>query len=290
MSPGWKNRFGVGKGLHTTSSGIEGAWKPNPTTWDMGYFDMLFGYEWELVKSPAGAHQWLAKNPAPEDMIPDAHDPKKKHRPMMTTADLSLRFDPIYEPISRRFHKNPEAFADAFAWAWFKLTHRDLGPRERYLWPEVPKEELIWQDPVPAADHAPINGKDIKALKKKILASGLTAADLVSTAWASASTFRGSDKRGGANGARIRLAPQKDWAVNQPTQLAAVLTTLEGIRSAFNTGQTGGLPPLVGSSTGQPSVSTEQSLVACPADGVIDTVPQQAACTEEAVRVILRSD
>ena len=234
MGLGWKNRFRSGKGLHTTTSGIEGAWKPNPTTWDMGYFDMLFGYEWELVKSPAGAHQWLAKNPAPEDMIPDAHDPKKKHRPMMTTADLSLRFDPIYEPISRRFHKNPEAFADAFARAWFKLTHRDLGPRERYLGPEVPKEELIWQDPVPAADHAPINGKDIKTLKKKILASGLTAADLVSTAWASASTFRGSDMRGGANGARIALLPQKKWEVNQPARLVRTLTALRKIQAAFN--------------------------------------------------------
>lgn len=234
MGLGWKNRFRSGKGLHATTSGIEGAWKPNPTTWDMGYFDMLFGYEWELVKSPAGAHQWLAKNPAPEDMIPDAHDPKKKHRPMMTTADLSLRFDPIYEPISRRFHKNPEAFADAFARAWFKLTHRDLGPRERYLGPEVPKEELIWQDPVPAADHAPINGKDIKTLKKKILASGLTAADLVSTAWASASTFRGSDMRGGANGARIALLPQKKWEVNQPARLVRTLTALKKIQAAFN--------------------------------------------------------
>jgi|TARA_R110002124_G_scaffold80789_1_gene213638 catalase-peroxidase len=234
MGLGWKNRFRSGKGLHATTSGIEGAWKPNPTTWDMGYFDMLFGYEWELVKSPAGAHQWLAKNPAPEDMIPDAHDPKKKHRPMMTTADLSLRFDPIYEPISRRFHKNPAAFADAFARAWFKLTHRDLGPRERYLGPEVPKEELIWQDPVPAADHAPVNGKDIKTLKKKILASGLTVADLVSTAWASASTFRGSDMRGGANGARIALLPQKKWEVNQPARLTRALTALKKVQAAFN--------------------------------------------------------
>ena len=234
MGLGWKNRFRSGKGQHTTTSGIEGAWKPNPTTWDMGYFDMLFGYEWELVKSPAGAHQWLAKNPAPEHMIPDAHNPKKKHRPMMTTADLSLRFDPIYEPISRRFHKNPAAFADAFARAWFKLTHRDLGPRGRYLGPEVPAEELLWQDPVPAADHAPINGKDIKALKKKILASGLSAADLVSTAWASASTFRGSDMRGGANGARIALLPQKKWEVNQPARLARTLTALKKIQAAFN--------------------------------------------------------
>ncbi|MEP2544160.1 MAG: catalase/peroxidase HPI [Alphaproteobacteria bacterium] len=234
MGLGWKNRFRSGKGLHATTSGIEGAWKPNPTTWDMGYFDMLFGYEWELVKSPAGAHQWLAKNPAPEHMIPDAHDPKKKHRPMMTTADLSLRFDPIYEPISRRFHKNPAAFADAFARAWFKLTHRDLGPRGRYLGPEVPAEELLWQDPVPAADRSLINKKDVAALKKKLLASGLSISDLVSTAWASASTFRASDMRGGANGARIALLPQKKWEVNQPARLARVLTALKKVQAAFN--------------------------------------------------------
>ena len=194
---------------------------------------MLFGYEWELVKSPAGAWQWLAKDVPEKDLVPDAHDPSKKHRPMMTTADLSLRFDPIYEPISRRFHKNPQAFADAFARAWFKLTHRDMGPRSRYLGPEVPAEELIWQDPVPAVDHALIDGKDIADLKARILASGLTSSELVSTAWASASTFRGSDKRGGANGARIRLAPQKDWEANQPARLARVLAALEGIRSAF---------------------------------------------------------
>ena len=237
---GWINKFGTGKGVHTTTSGIEGAWKPEPTKWDNGYFDMLFGYEWELVKSPAGAWQWLAKDVKPEHMIPDAHDPSKKHRPMMTTADLSLRFDPIYEPISRRFHKDPQAFADAFARAWFKLTHRDMGPKVRYLGPEVPKEDLIWQDPVPAVDHPLINAKDIADLKAKILASGLTVSQLVSTAWASASTFRGSDKRGGANGARIRLAPQKDWKVNQPAQLTKVLTTLEGIQKAFNSAQKGG--------------------------------------------------
>jgi catalase-peroxidase len=231
---GWKNRFGEGKGVHTTSSGIEGAWKPNPTKWDNGYFDMLFDYEWELIKSPAGAQQWRAKNVKPEDMIPDAHDPSKKSPPMMTTADMSLRFDPIYEPIARRFHKDPKAFADAFARAWFKLTHRDMGPRARYLGPEVPKEELIWQDPIPKVNHKLINAKDITSLKRKILASGLSVPELVSTAWASASTFRGSDKRGGANGARIRLAPQKDWEVNQPAQLAKVLKTLEGIQSAFN--------------------------------------------------------
>jgi catalase-peroxidase len=216
---GWKNRLGSGKGVHTTTSGIEGAWKPNPTTWDMGYFDMLFGYEWELCKSPAGAWQWHAKDVAEEHMIPDAHDPTKKHRPMMTTADMSLKMDPIYEPISRRFHKDPEAFADAFARAWFKLTHRDMGPRARYLGPEVPAETLIWQDPVPAVDHPLIDADDIASLKAAILASGLTISELVTTAWASASTFRGSDKRGGANGARIRLAPQRGWEVNQPEQL-----------------------------------------------------------------------
>ncbi len=231
---GWRNRFGTGKGVHTTSSGIEGAWKPNPTKWDNGYLDMLFGYEWELVKSPAGAHQWVAKNVKPEHMISDAHDPSKKHPPMMTTADLSLRFDPIYEPIARRFHQNPKAFADAFARAWFKLTHRDMGPRARYLGSEVPKEELLWQDPIPKVNHKLIDAKDIASLKRKILASGLSVSELVSTAWASASTFRGSDKRGGANGARIRLAPQKDWEVNQPVQLAKVLKTLEGIHNMFN--------------------------------------------------------
>ena len=237
---GWKNRFGTGKGAYTTSSGIEGAWKPNPTKWDNGYFDMLFGYEWELVKSPAGAQQWVAKDVKPEHMIPDAHDPSKKFPPMMTTADLSLRFDPIYEPIARRFQKDPKAFADAFARAWFKLTHRDMGPKSRYLGPEVPKEDLIWQDPIPAVNHKLIGANDIAMLRKEIMASGLSVSQLVSTAWASASTFRGSDKRGGANGARIRLSPQKDWEVNQPAQLAKVLRTLERIRKEFNGGQTGG--------------------------------------------------
>jgi catalase-peroxidase len=239
MGLGWKNAFGTGKGVHSTTSGIEGAWKPNPTKWDMGYFDMLFKYEWEKVKSPAGAWQWLAKDVAEKDMIPDAHDPSKKHRPMMTTADLSLRFDPIYEPISRRFHKNPDQFADAFARAWFKLTHRDMGPRARYLGPEVPAEVLIWQDPVPALDHELIDAKDIASLKSKVLASGLSVSQLVTTAWASASTFRGSDKRGGANGARIRLTPQKDWEVNQPAELAKVLQKLETIRKEFNDSQSG---------------------------------------------------
>jgi catalase-peroxidase len=237
---GWKSSFKSGKGGDTISSGIEGAWKPNPTKWDMGYLKVLFKYEWELVKSPAGAHQWLAKDVDEEDMVVDAHDPSKKRRPMMTTADLSLRFDPIYEPIARRYLKNPEEFADAFARAWFKLTHRDMGPRSRYLGPEVPAEELIWQDPVPTVDHKLIDEKDIADLKGKILASGLSVSELVSTAWASASTFRGSDKRGGANGARIRLAPQKNWEVNQPDQLAKVLGILEEVQKEFNNAQSSG--------------------------------------------------
>ena len=237
---GWKSSFGSGKGGDTISSGIEGAWKPNPTKWDMGYLKVLFKYEWELIKSPAGANQWQAKDVAEEDMVVDAHDPSKKHRPIMTTADLSLRFDPIYEPIARRYLQNPEEFADAFARAWFKLTHRDMGPRSRYLGPEVPAEELTWQDPIPAVNHKLIGEKDIAALKGKILASGLSVSQLVSTAWASASTFRGSDKRGGANGARIRLAPQKDWEVNQPKQLAKVLKTLGDIQSSFNKTAKGG--------------------------------------------------
>jgi catalase-peroxidase len=237
---GWKSSFGSGKAGDTIGSGIEGAWKPNPTKWDMGYLNVLFKHEWELVKSPAGAHQWLAKDVAEEDMVVDAHDPSKKHRPMMTTADLSLRYDPIYEPIARRYQQNPEEFADAFARAWFKLTHRDMGPRSRYLGAEVPAEELIWQDPVPAVDHELIDAQDIAHLKGKTLASGLSISELVSTAWASASTFRGSDKRGGANGARIRLAPQKDWEVNQPAQLKTVLQTLEGIQKEFNSAQSGG--------------------------------------------------
>ncbi len=237
---GWINQFGTGKGIYTTTSGIEGAWKPHPTTWDNGYFDMLFGYEWELTRSPAGAKQWVAKNCKPEHMIPDAHDPSQKHPPMMTTADLSLRFDPAYEKIARRFHQDPQAFADAFARAWFKLTHRDMGPKALYLGPEVPAEDLIWQDPVPAVDHALVDASDVAALKAQVLASGLSLAELVATAWASASTFRGSDKRGGANGARIRLAPQKDWEANQPAQLARVLGVLEGIQGRFNAAQAGG--------------------------------------------------
>jgi len=240
MGFGWINQLGSGHGVYTTTSGIEGAWKPNPTTWDMGYFKVLFKYEWELVKSPSGAHQWRAKDVDPEDMIPDAHDPSQKHAPMMTTADLSLRFDPAYEKISRHFAAHPDEFADAFARAWFKLTHRDMGPKTLYLGPEVPAEDLIWQDPVPTVNHPLVSAADVVDLKKRVLDSGLSISELVSTAWASASTFRGSDKRGGANGARIRLAPQKDWEANQPAQLAKVLAVLEGIRSHFNQTHSGG--------------------------------------------------
>jgi len=237
---GWKSSFGSGKGDDTISSGIEGSWTANPAQWDMGYFDVLFGYDWDLVKSPAGAWQWVPVNPADEDLAPHAEDPSKRVTTIMTTADMAMRMDPIYGPISKRFHENPEEFADAFARAWFKLTHRDMGPRSRYLGAEVPAEELIWQDPVPAVDHELIDAEDIADLKGRILASGLSIPELVSTAWASASTFRGSDKRGGANGARIRLAPQKDWEVNQPAQLKAVLQTLQGIQEAFNSAQSGG--------------------------------------------------
>lgn len=236
---GWKSTFGSGKGDDTITSGIEGAWTPNPIKWDNGYFDMLFGYEWELTKSPAGAYQWVPKDVKEEDLAPAAHDPSKKVTTIMTTADMAMRMDPIYEPISRRFHENPDEFADAFARAWFKLTHRDMGPKSRYLGPEVPEEELIWQDPVPAVDHELIEESDIAELKNRILASGLSITELVYTAWASASTFRGSDNRGGANGARIRLAPQKDWKVNNPPQLAKVLGTLETIQKEFNEAQTG---------------------------------------------------
>ncbi|MFY8205435.1 MAG: catalase/peroxidase HPI, partial [Arenimonas sp.] len=240
MGFGWINKHGTGKGGDTTTSGFEGAWKPNPTTWDMGYFKVLFKYEWEQMTTAAGAIQWRAKDVAPEDMIPDAHDPSIKHPPHMTTADLSLRFDPAYEKISRHFLANPEEFADAYARAWFKLTHRDMGPKSLYLGPEVPAEDLIWQDPVPAVDHALIDAKDAADLKAKILASGLSVSELVGTAWASASSFRGSDRRGGANGARIRLAPQKDWEVNQPGQLAKVLAALEAIQRDFNASASGG--------------------------------------------------
>jgi catalase-peroxidase len=237
---GWLSSYGSGKGDDTITSGIEGAWTANPIQWDNGYFDLLFGYDWDLEKSPAGAWIWVPVNPKEEDMAPAAHDPSKRVKTMMTTADMAMRMDPIYGPISKRFHENPDQFADAFARAWFKLTHRDMGPRSRYLGAEVPAEELIWQDPVPAVDHDLIDAADIADLKGKILASGLSISDLVSTAWASAATFRGSDKRGGANGARIRLAPQKDWEVNQPLRLASVLETLEGVRQAFNGAQTGG--------------------------------------------------
>ncbi|HPQ45502.1 MAG TPA: catalase/peroxidase HPI [Syntrophales bacterium] len=240
MGLGWKSSFGSGKGVDTIGSGIEGAWKPIPTKWDMGYLKTLFQYEWELTKSPAGAYQWVPKDGAASKAVEDAHDPSKRHAPMMTTADLSLRFDPTYEPIARHYLENPEEFADAFARAWFKLTHRDMGPRSCYLGPEVPAEELIWQDPVPAVDHELIDAQDIADLKAKILASGLSVSQLVSTAWASASTFRGSDKRGGANGARIRLAPQKDWKVNQPEHLATIVQTLEKIQGEFNNAQSGG--------------------------------------------------
>ncbi len=231
---GWKNAFGTGVGIHATGSGIEGAWKPNPTTWDIGYLHVLLKYDWTLHRSPAGAQQWHPVNCEPQDMVVDAHDPSIMHPPMMTTADMAMKIDPIYGPISQRFLANPDAFADAFARAWFKLTHRDMGPKALYLGPEVPAEDLIWQDPVPAVDHPLVQASDIAALKAQILASGLSVSELVSVAWASASTFRGSDKRGGANGARIRLAPQKDWAVNNPAQLARVLAVLEGIQAGFN--------------------------------------------------------
>ncbi len=237
---GWKNSFGTGVGGDAITSGLEVTWTSTPTQWSNGYFDNLFGHEWELTKSPAGAHQWRPKNGAGAGTVPHAHDATKRIAPSMLTSDLALRFDPAYEKISRRFHQNPDQFADAFARAWFKLTHRDMGPRARYLGPEVPAEVLLWQDPVPAVDHALIDEQDAASLKRQILASGLTVSELVSTAWASASTFRGSDKRGGANGARIRLAPQKDWAVNQPAQLAKVLAKLEGIQAAFNTTQSSG--------------------------------------------------
>lgn len=240
MGLGWKSSFGSGKGGDAIGSGLEGAWKPNPTQFDMGYLNTLLKYDWNLVKSPAGAFQWTPSDPAAADTVQDAHDPDKRHPPMMTTADLSLRYDPIYKPIAEHFRDHPEEFADAFARAWFKLTHRDMGPRSRYLGPEVPVEALIWQDPVPAVDHELINQQDAADLKRRILAAGLSIPQLVSTAWASASTFRGSDKRGGANGARIRLEPQKNWEVNQPEQLNKVLQVLEKIQSEFNVSQSGG--------------------------------------------------
>jgi catalase-peroxidase len=237
---GWKNKFGSGKGVHAITSGIEGAWTPNPIKWDNGYFDTLLGYDWELTKSPAGAHQWTPKDKSAANTVPDAHDKKVRHAPMMTTADMAMRMDPAYEKISRRFHKNPKEFAEAFAKAWYKLTHRDMGPTTRYLGALVPKTPLIWQDPIPAVDHKLVSSADVTELKAKILKSGLSISQLVSTAWASASSFRGSDKRGGANGARIRLAPQKNWEANQPTELAKVLDKLESIQKSFNKAQKGG--------------------------------------------------
>jgi catalase-peroxidase len=234
MGLGWLSSFKSGKGVDAITSGIEGAWTPTPTKWDNAYFDMLLGFDWKLTKSPAGAHQWIPTDPAAATLVPDAHDPARRHAPIMTTADMAMKMDPEYRKISERFHKHPDQFADAFARAWFKLTHRDMGPKVRYLGPDVPKEDLIWQDPVPPATHPPIDAGDIAALKAQILATGLSVSQLVGTAWASASTFRNSDKRGGANGARIRLAPQKDWEVNQPAQLADVLGKLEGVRAAFN--------------------------------------------------------
>ena len=240
MGLGWINTMGSGRGVDTITSGIEGAWTATPITWDNSYFDTLFNNEWELTHSPAGAQQWTAKNPEAQGTVPDAPDPERRHAPMMTTADMAMRMDPAYEAISRRFHQNPAEFADAFARAWYKLTHRDMGPRPRYLGPLVPAEVLIWQDPVPDVTHPLIDSQDVADLKREILSAGLSISQLVSTAWASASTFRGSDMRGGANGARIRLAPQKDWAVNQPAQLATVLTALEGIQRAFNAAHAGG--------------------------------------------------
>lgn len=237
---GWTNKFGGGHGVHTITSGIEGAWTNNPIKWDNGYFENLFGYEWELSKSPAGAHQWKPKDPAAASAVPDAHDPAQRHAPMMTTADMAMRMDPAYEKISRRFMANPQEFADTFAKAWYKLTHRDMGPAARYLGPLVPKGQLLWQDPIPSVDHELVGENDIAALKATLLASGLSIAQLVTTAWASAATFRGSDKRGGANGARIRLAPQKDWEVNQPAELAKVLKVLEKVQAEFNGAQSGG--------------------------------------------------
>ena len=237
---GWRNDFGTGKGVHTTTSGLEGAWTPNPIKWDNGYFDMLFGYEWELTKSPAGAAQWTPTDATAGDLVPDAHDPDRRHAPMMATTDIAMRTDPSYLELSRRFHENMDEFADAFARAWFKLTHRDMGPKARYVGAEVPAEDLIWQDPIPTPDHAMIDDADVASLKSTIMATGLSVSELVGAAWASAATYRGSDKRGGANGARLRLTPQREWEVNQPAQLGKVLDALEGVQSTFNAAQSGG--------------------------------------------------
>lgn len=279
---GWKNSFGSGKGGDTIGSGLEVTWTSTPTKWSNNFFWNLFGYEWELTKSPAGAHQWVPKHGAGAGSIPDAHDKSKRHAPSMLTTDLALRFDPAYEKISRRFFENPDEFADAFARAWFKLTHRDMGPRARYLGAEVPSEELIWQDPIPAADHVSIDPSDVAALKAAIAASGLSIPQLVSTAWASASTFRGSDKRGGANGARVRLAPQKDWEANQPAQLASVLQTLEGIQKTFNDAQTGGkkvsLADLIVLGG---SVAIEQAAKKAGHDVVVPFVPGRTDASQE---------
>lgn len=279
---GWRNSQGQGNGVDTISSGLEGAWTPNPIQWDNGYFDTLLGYDWELTKSPAGATQWKPKDGALADAVPDAHDPSKRHAPMMSTADMALKVDPIYAEISKRFHENPDQLADAFARAWFKLTHRDMGPVSRYLGPLVPQEELIWQDPIPAVTHELVNEQDVADLKAKTLASGLSVSQLVSTAWASASTFRGSDMRGGANGARIRLAPQKDWAVNQPEQLANVLATLEAIQVEFNKAQSGNkqisladLIVLAG------SVGIEKAAKAADLDVTVPFTPGRGDATQE---------
>ena len=276
---GWKNSWESGKGVHTITSGLEGAWTPNPIQWDNGYFDTLFGHEWELTRSPAGAQQWRPVDRAADTLVPDAHDPSRRHAPMMATTDIALRTDPAYLEISKRFHANPEQFRDAFARAWFKLTHRDMGPKERYLGPLVPQEELLWQDPIPAVDHPLIDAADVGVLKEKILSSGLSVTELVATAWASASTFRGSDKRGGANGARIRLEPQRNWPVNQPAQLSKVLAVLEGIRSDFNaSGKTVSLADLIVLAG---SVGVQQAARAAGHDVEVPFIPGRADASQE---------
>jgi catalase-peroxidase len=280
---GWSNSFGSGKGVHTISSGLEGAWTTNPVKWDNNYFENLFGYEWALTKSPAGAQQWTPKDAAAQGTVPDAHDPSIRHAPMMSTADMALRMDPAYEKISRRFMQDPQAFADAFARAWFKLTHRDMGPTTRYLGKLVPSEHLLWQDPIPAVDHPLVNDHDVAALKTQLLACGLSTAQLVRTAWASAASFRGSDKRGGANGARIRLAPQKDWAVNQPAELAQALKALEAVQRDFNGAQKDGkkvsladLIVLGGSAAIEAAAQAAGHAVTVPfAAGRMDATPEQ---------------
>jgi catalase-peroxidase len=275
---GWKNAWESGKGKHAITSGLEGAWTANPTTWDNGYFDLLFKYDWELTKSPAGAYQWTPKHIDDADLAPDAHEPGKRVKPMMLTTDLALKLDPIYGPISKRFHENPALLTEAFARAWFKLTHRDMGPKERYLGPLVPQEELLWQDPIPAVDHPLIDAADVGALKDRILASGLSVTELVATAWASASTFRGSDKRGGANGARIRLEPQRNWPVNQPAQLNKVLGVLEGIQRDFNaTGKTVSLADLIVLAG---SVGVQQAAQAAGHDVEVPFIPGRADASQ----------